>query len=125
MGNLRLVHPQGQAPAKSRRGRGPAASLSLTPDERRFLRVAIKNTARAYGGMAVLATVTGLPVASLRGFAYGVGSGSVALARLIARAGGVSIESILTGALNAAGRCPTCGHRAGDGRTVLAAGGAR
>ena len=113
MGNLRLVHPQGQAPAVPRRARHPSPALSLTPDERRFLRVAIKNTAHAYGGMAVLATVTGLPLNTLRAAAYSSGKGSVALARLVARAGGMSLDAVLTGALSAAGRCATCGARIG------------
>jgi len=37
-------------------------------DEARHLRAAIKNTARAYGGMDVLASVIGVPPATLRRF---------------------------------------------------------
>ena len=47
-----------------------------------------------------------------------------ALALLVARAAGMSVEAVIGGKLSAAGRCATCGHRAGDGR-LLAAGGAR
>jgi hypothetical protein len=45
-----------------------------------------------------------------------------ALALRAAKIAGTSVEAILTGKLTAAGRCPSCGHRAGDGRLV--AGGA-
>lgn len=47
-----------------------------------------------------------------------------ALALAVARAEGVSVESILAGVLGDASRCPTCKHKAGDGR-IAAAGGAR
>ena len=122
---LRLVHPapEGQGTDPPKRRRGPAPALSITPEERRHLRTAVKNTARAYGGMAVLVTATGLPLNTLRSIAYGQGTGSVALARVIAKVAGVSIEAVLSGTLSAAGRCSTCGHRVGDGRLAAAGGG--
>jgi hypothetical protein len=56
---LRLVHPapQGQ-PTRPSRGRRSGA-FSLTNDEIRHLRIAIRNTARAYCGIDVLADVVG------------------------------------------------------------------
>lgn len=117
---LRLVHPassgQGADPPKRRKG-SRSLALSLTADEARHLRAAIKNTARAYGGLAVLAAVIGCTVGALKqrrpGLAIGV---------RVAQAAGVSVETILRGALTAVGRCPTCGHRAGDGRIATAGG---
>jgi hypothetical protein len=124
---LRLVHPalggQGTDPPVRRKGtRSPA--LSLTHEEVRHVRAALKNTARAYGGNEVLAAVLGITRNALNvaaGNRARLLSGTFAIR--LARAAGVAVEAILTGALTAAGRCPTCGHRAGDGRIV--AGGER
>jgi len=52
-----------------------------------------------------------------------VSRGSAGLALRAAKLAGISVESMLGGALSAAGRCATCGHRAGAGRVALAAGG--
>jgi hypothetical protein len=61
----------------------------------------------------------GVPVATLhKNKRHGA-----ALAFRLAAAAGISVEAVLGGKLSAAGRCGTCGHRAGDGR-LLAAGGA-
>ncbi len=121
---LRLVHPapggQGTDPPKRRKcSRAPA--LSLTNDEVRHVRAALKNTARAYGGRDALAAVMGIPPDTITGAGSRRPSGTLVIR--LARAAGVSVETILTGAVNLAGRCPACGHRAGDGRG--AAGGAR
>jgi len=124
---LRLVHPapEGQAPARRRKGIRSAA-LILSTEETRHLRVAIRNAARAYGTLACLADAIGVPVHTIEQALYRKGKGpSGVLAIRVARAAGVAVETVLTGALNAAGRCATCGHRAGDGRAVLTAGGAR
>lgn len=123
---LRLLPQPGEGqdpPAVRRRKGAKPAALTLTAEEVRHTRAALTNAARAYGGMDVLATVLGIPVASL----YRISkrrrpSGTLAIR--IASAAGVSVEAMLSGALNAAGRCSTCGHRAGDGRLAVVAGGA-
>jgi len=116
---LRLVHPrpagQGTDPPARRKG-SRSAALFLTPDETRLVRAALRNTGRAYGGQAVLATVMGIPHAAVKRAAGARRRLSGTFAIRLARAAGVSVESILTGALTAAGRCPTCGHRAGGAR---------
>ena len=123
---LRLVQP---APAgqglRTRKGRRQAPSLSLTTEEARHLRATLKNAVRAYGGAPVLASVMGVPLSTIHQASSPKRLTSGTFAIRLAKAAGVSVESVLTGALNAAGRCATCGHRAGDGRAVLAAGGAR
>jgi hypothetical protein len=48
--------------------------------------------------------------------------GSPAIALRAARAGGMSVEAVLTGALNAAGRCETCGSRLGCGAAQIRGG---
>lgn len=122
---LRLVHParegQGTDPPARRKGSKPAA-LYLTAEETRHTRAALRNTARAYGGRDVLALVMGVPLVTLQraGTARRRLSGTFAIR--LAKAAGIAVEAVLTGAMNATGRCPTCSHRAGAGR--VAAGGA-
>ena len=116
---LMLVQPPpgGNAtdPPKRRRGaRSPA--LSLTTDEARHLRATVKNTARAYGGLDVLASVIGVDPSTLNRKTRP----SPALALAVARAAGMSVEAVIGGKLSDAGRCSTCGHRAGDGRLLAA-----
>ena len=122
---LRLVHPApaGQGPDAPRRRRLPVASLST--DEKRHLRTALHNLRRSFGTWACLADAIGVKVNTLLTAARErnpVGSPGIAIRA--ARAGGVSVESILTGAITAAGRCDACGHRIGHG-VALATGGAR
>ena len=123
---LRLVQeaPQGQGLRTRKRG-GQAPCLSLTAEEVRHVRASLKNTTRAYGGADVLATVMGVSVTTLRHAASPKRLTSGTFAIRLAKAAGVAVETVLTGALNAAGRCVTCGHRAGDGRLAVAAGGGR
>jgi len=122
---LRLVHPppggNGTDPPAPRRKGTRAPSLMLTPEEARHLRAAIRNIARAYGSLACLAAVIGVRPEVL---AHKRRHPSAALALAVARAGGVTMEAVLSGAIADAGRCKACGHRPGDGRAV-AAGGAR
>ena len=126
---LRLVHPapqgQGLRTPKGRRS-GPSPALLLSDEEVRHVRAAVRNTARAYGGIAVLAGAMGVPPDTISGVLTSRkhrASGTFTIR--LARAAGTSVEALLGGTLSAAGRCATCGHRAGDGRVALAAGGAR
>jgi hypothetical protein len=125
---LRLVHPapagQGTGPSKRRKG-ARSRAFSLTPDEGRHLRAALQNLRRDAGTWAALAEMLGVSADGLAHAATQVGKGGAALALRAAKLAGVSVEALLSGSLNAAGRCATCGHRAGDGRVALAAGGAR
>lgn len=110
---LRLVHParEGQDPlARRRKGTKPDA-LSLTPEEHRHVRAALRNTARAYGGLDVLAIVLAVPVKTL--YRIGVPSRGISgtFAIRLARAAGVSVEALLSGTVADASRCPTCGAR--------------
>ena len=123
---LILVHPrpegQGSGSSKVRRPR-PSPALVLSDEEVRHVRAAVRNTARAYGGNAVLADVMGVPADTISGILTSRkhrASGTFAIR--LARAAGTSVEAVLTGAISAAGRCGTCGHRAGTGR--VASGGA-
>lgn len=116
MSKLRLVHPPGQQPPRAPRGRRSPA-LSLTADEVRRLRIAIKNTARAYGGLDVLASVCGLSHNSMESALYArKHQPSAALALLVARAAGVHLEAILSGQISEInGRCKACGARLAGG----------
>jgi hypothetical protein len=124
---LMLVHPapagQGIDPPGRRKGRHSSA-LNLSPTERRHLAAALHNLRRAFGTWACLADAMGVREDLLIKAAspQSPRPGSPALALLVARAAGMSVEAVLSGTLSAAGRCATCGHRVGDGR--LAAGGA-
>jgi hypothetical protein len=113
---LRLVHPvpaAGQAtdPPKRRKG-ARSVPLSLTDDEVRHVRAALVNTAAAYGGLDVLASVMGLKVGHLYKVAHK--RPCAALALRLASAAGMTVEVILGGTLNHAGRCTACGSRVGD-----------
>jgi hypothetical protein len=122
---LRLVHPApaaGQHPPARRKG-SRSLSLTLTPDETRHVRAALRNTAAAYGGFDVLASVMGLRVKALYRVAHRRPCGTFAIR--LARAAGMSVEAVLGGTLNPAGRCPTCGSRVGDKPALRIAGGAR
>ncbi len=123
---LRLVHPapQGQDPPKRRKGRH-APALSLTTEEARRVRVALKNLRRTCDSWAAVAQATGIGEDTLKSVAYErkhhpTGTFAVRLAK----AAGVSVESILAGTIASVETCPTCGHRPGTGR-LAAAGGAR
>lgn len=113
---LRLVRSQndGQDPPTHRSGTKPAA-LTLTREEQRHTRAALRNAARAYGGVDVLAVVLELPRLTLYGFCKEKRTIPGTFAIRLARAAGVSVEAVLTGAPVMAGRCPACGHRPGMG----------
>ena len=115
---LRLIHPQqgGQStrPSKGRR----SAALHLTPEEAQHLRAAIRNVARAYGGMDVLAAVVGAPVTTFRKALSRRRRPSGILAIRVAQAAGMSVAALLTGQLADAGRCAACGSRIGERRAA-------
>ena len=106
---LRLVHPPpegGQATRSPRR----LSHNSLTPDERRHLRQALKNLRLRFGTWSCLAEVMGVPEGSLVNAASSKrGLGSPGLALRAARAAGSTVEAVLAGKLTPAGVCPTCG----------------
>lgn len=116
---LRLVHPppggNGTDPPK-RRKCSRSASLVLTPDETQHFRASLKNIARAYGGAPVLALVMGVPVKTLYKVSNRRARPDGVLVIRLAKAGGVSVESILSGGINAAGRCNACGSPVATGR---------
>jgi hypothetical protein len=51
---------------------------------------------------------------------YRKSRGSPAIALRAARAAGMHVETLLSGTLSPAGRCPTCGGRIGDRATAAA-----
>ncbi len=114
---LRLVHParEGQDLPMRRKGHKPAA-LTLTPEETRHVRAAIRNAARACGGRDVLATALNVPRKTVYEFCKSSRTISGTFAIRLARVMGVSVESILSGTVTDASRCATCGHRPGTGR---------
>lgn len=98
---LRLVHPapEGQGTVSpTRRKRVNAPALSLTAEETRHLRAALRNAVRAFGGFPALAQALSLPVTSLYRFTSPKrtlpGTFAVRLAKVL----GISVESILTAA---------------------------
>lgn len=106
---LRLVHPapKGKVSAHPKGRRHPA--LTPTPEEQQRIKAALEYLRVAYGGYDVLANVVGVPVTMLqqakcRGVSY-------ALAILLARAAGVSVEQILRPGVQEAGKCPVCGRK--------------
>lgn len=110
---LRLVKTstkdQGGGPPRRRRSSG----LSLTPDEARHLRVALRNIRWAYGSWACVSEVMGVEMETLTKFVSRKSHGSPGIALRAAQAAGMHVEALLSGTLTAVGRCPTCGCRVG------------
>ena len=107
---LRLVHPaprgQGTRPPSGRK----CPALFPTPDERAHMRAAERNIARAYGGHDVLAAVIGVSPKTLHKIARET---SYAIAVLLARAGGIPVEQVLSGRPHVVGACALCGRKGG------------
>ncbi|MDC0745353.1 transcriptional regulator [Polyangium mundeleinium] len=107
---LRLVHPaprgQGTRPPKGRK----SPSLLPTSEERKRIRATIRNVARAYGGLDVLAAVVGVHRTTLIRAAE---STSYAVAVLLARAAGIPVEQVLAGRPHVVGACALCGRKGG------------
>lgn len=104
---LRLVHPSPEGKVSARR-KGRSGALTPTHEERQRIRAAIRNLARAYGGYDVLAEVTGVHISTLsRSDKYA----TFALAVVIARAAGVTVEQILAPGLTDIRSCSVCGRK--------------
>lgn len=112
---LRLVHPaprgQGTDPSIRRRKGTKPIALTLTREEQRHVRAALRNTARAYGGNDVLALVLDVPRLTLHGFLKSNRTISGTFAIRLAKAAGVSVEALLSGTVADTSKCPTCGAR--------------
>lgn len=123
---LRLVHPTpvGQEGPRPPGRRRVSPVLSLSREEEQHVRAATKNLARAYGSLDCLAKAMGLPIDTMyRATTTKRRRVSGTFAIRLAKAGGVSVETVLGGQLAAMGRCLTCGHKPGHG-ALLAFGGA-
>ena len=105
---LRLVHPapagKGTRPSSRRR----SSALFPTAEERARIRATITNLARAYGGREVLASVMGISVDTLNHVRRSV---SYTTALLLARAGGIPVEEILSPGVREARSCALCGRK--------------
>ncbi len=103
---LRLVHPpsggNGTDPPRPKGAR--SAALSLSSEEVRRVRAALTNASLAYGGVDVLASVMGVPPASLYRVKCRRPSGTLAIR--LAAAARVPVEVMLSGKLAVARRAP-------------------
>jgi hypothetical protein len=105
---LRLVHPakQGKVPARPK-GRRTGA-LTPTAEERLRIRAFVKNLSRAYGGYDVLAEVMGVSIGTVSKLYK---HASYAVAIRAARAGGITVEQVLSGQPHVVGACAVCGRK--------------
>ncbi len=114
---LMLVHPptggNGTDPPKHRKGL-KSPKLFITDEEAQHFRAAVRGIAHAYGSVRLLAESLGLRSNALSNKRRP----SAALVLAVARAGKMYVEAVLGARLTEAGRCPTCGARAGEGRLV-------
>ncbi|WP_437561136.1 transcriptional regulator [Sorangium sp. So ce542] len=95
----------------TRRSYHRSRSLSLTPDETRTLRAALRGLkARLGSWRAVSAAMGGVHVRTLAGVACGIGRGSPALVLLAARVAETTVERILSPGVVEAGKCAACGR---------------
>ena len=109
---LRLLPQPGAGQDPPKRRKRPSDALVLSDEEVRHVRQALRNLAFALGGNDVTAHVLGIAVKSITSAKNSPKhrpSGTLAIR--IAKAAGVSVESILTGAIAITARCPTCGRR--------------
>lgn len=74
------------------------------------MRAAMRNIARAYGGVDVLASVMGVSSVAMYRIPHRT---SYAIAVLLARAGGIPVEQLLSGRPHVAGACALCGRKGG------------
>jgi hypothetical protein len=106
---LRLVHPNdaGQHPRTRRR---PPLRFALTKEEAAHFRVVLQNLRRTYGTWRALGAEIGTTRFTLCAVAKGRMRASGDLIILAARAARMTVEQVLSGKLDVAGRCPTCGR---------------
>ena|SRR6185437_15941255 len=106
---LRLVHPDGGDNVPSRRHHTQSPQLSLTSEETRHLRTAIRGLAKTFGSVQALADAIGVKPGTLvpsRQLSAGI-------ALAISRVTKVSVDVLLSGRLTDAGVCPACGAKRG------------
>lgn len=96
--------------ARKYKPRNPA--FLPTSEESARIRAAIRNLSRAYGGRDVLAAVLNVRQHLLTEVVCRKSRGSYALAILLSRAAGISLEALLS-PLKSVEICPTCGARKG------------
>lgn len=103
MGTLSHLFPSGQQPPRRKGSRS-----ALTAEEARHLRASLRNLRVAFGSYACLADAMGVSLPGLMHVVDGRKRGSGTLAWKAAKASGIPVEKLLTGALTEAGRCPLC-----------------
>src|SRR5262245_12891316 len=120
---LRLVHPApgGNGDRTPPPRRPKRVSLTLTPEEDQHLRAFLSTLRTQFGSWPCVAEVTGLARNHLINVATGTVHPSPGVALRAARVAGVPVESVLSGKVQLAGYCPTCGAK----QTARAVGGAR
>lgn len=105
---LRLVHPAPKGQENTRPKFVRSDVFTPTKAEQDRIRATIRNLSRAYGGRDVLASVMKVPAHTLHNMKR---TKTFALAVLLARAAGITVEQILTGKPHEAGSCALCGRK--------------
>lgn len=108
---LRLVHPapQGQ---EIRAPKRPLFRRTLTAEESKHVRAAMKNLCRFYGGWAPIAELTGFAKNTLKHSAHNPRERiSAGMALAIAELTRIPVEHLLSGRPREIGVCPTCGRK--------------
>jgi hypothetical protein len=105
---VRAPAPPGQGgdPPKKKQHKGPPRSL--TDGEAMRLAAALRHLRALYGGWDVLASVMGVSPAGLSAVSRGRHRPGLNLARKAALAAGKSLETMISGPVDAS-KCPTCG----------------
>lgn len=81
---------------------------SLTDDERRRLRAAVKNLRREHGGWRSASEKSGIAYDTLTGISSGRDFGSMSLAEKVAKFTGVPVRHLLEGEPLPVDTCPLC-----------------
>jgi hypothetical protein len=106
---LRIVRPN-DAGQEKRPPKNSKPCRSLTDAERKQLRVLLRNLHRHFGSWPCLAEAMGVRWRALSSIASGKRRGSPGILLRAARIAGLPVERVLSGKLDLAGRCPTCGR---------------